>query len=251
MTNSKATESKMLYIATVIAAYWIVSISMVYLNKVLVSSPESSIPAPMFVTWYQCVVTAIVCVILGYVGDSTRKAGSKSYFDEYPIIRFDMRTAMSVLPLSLIFVAMIAFNNVCLQLVEVSFYNVARSLSIVFNVIFTYLMLGKSTSLYTCSTLLVVILGFYIGIDGEINFSFEGTMAGVLASAFVSLNSIYTAKVLPNVNNDKSLLLFYNNFNGSILFLPFIFWYEWNVCASLTSVSTRVSGPIGDSRELG
>ena len=96
---------------------------------------------------------------------------------------------ISILPLSLTFVGMIIFNNICLQYVEVSFYNVARSLSIVFNVIFTYLIMGKSTSLVVCCTLLVVIIGFYVGIDGEINFSLLGTMSGVLSSVFVSLNS--------------------------------------------------------------
>ncbi len=40
------------YVSSVVASYWIVSISMVYLNKVLLSNEEASIPAPIFVTWY-------------------------------------------------------------------------------------------------------------------------------------------------------------------------------------------------------
>lgn len=107
--------------------------------------------------------------------------------------------------------------------------NVARCLSLVFNVLFTYFFLGKSTSLLTCSTLLVVILGFILGINGEINFSLLGTSAGVLSSVFVSLNSIYTSKMLPVVDNDKSMLLYYNNFNASVLFLPLIVMFEWHV----------------------
>lgn len=217
------------YVASVVASYWIVSISMVYLNKMLLSNADSSIPAPLFVTWYQCVLTCIICVILGHMGEKTRAAGTGSFADEYPKIDFNLNVSLSVLPLSLIFVGMIAFNNLCLQFVEVSFYNVARSLSIVFNVIFTYTVLGKPTSWLTCSTLLIVILGFYFGIDGEVNFSMLGTTAGVLASVFVSLNSIYTSKVLPKVNNDKSLLLYYNNLNASILFLPLIGLFESQV----------------------
>lgn len=228
-TSTMKNESNSGYIASVIAAYWIVSISMVYLNKVLLSNPESAIPAPLFVTWFQCFVTAIVCVILGNIGESTRKAGEISLFNDYPKIVFNSQTTMTVMPLSLIFVGMITFNNVCLQLVEVSFYNVARSLTIVFNVIFTFLFLSKTTSVWTCATLLVVIVGFYVGVDGEVNFSFYGTLAGVIASIFVSLNSIYTAKILPKVGNDKSLLLFYNNFNGSLLFLPLILYFEYDV----------------------
>jgi len=166
---------------------------------------------------------------LGTLGERTRKEGRGSFLDEYPKVKFNTETGIRVLPLSLIFVAMIAFNNICLKHVEVSFYNVARSLSIVFNVLFTYLVLGKETSLITCSTLFVVIFGFYLGIDGEVNLSLIGTVAGVLASIFVSLNGIYTAKILPAVNNDKSMLLYYNNMNATFLFIPFIILFEGQI----------------------
>lgn len=105
----------------------------------------------------------------------------------------------------------------------------ARSLSIVFNVIFTYLILGKTTSVITCSTLLIVMLGFYLGIGGEVNFSLLGTSAGVVSSMFVALNGIFTSKVLAKVNDDKSLLLFYNNVNAMFLFVPLIIFFEKDV----------------------
>lgn len=62
---------------------------------------------------------------------------------------------------------------------------------------------------------------------------------GVLSSVFVSLNSIFTARVLPLVNNDKSKLLFYNNFNASVLFLPLIFLFEREV-SRMISISLRL-----------
>lgn len=69
----------------------------------------------------------------------------------------------------------------------------------------------------------------YIGIDGEVNFSLIGTTAGVVSSIFVSLNGIFTSKVLPKVNDDKSLLLYYNNVNAIFLFLPLIVFFEKDV----------------------
>jgi GDP-fucose transporter C1 len=83
--------------------------------------------------------------------------------------------------------------------------------------------------MYACGTLVIIIIGFVLGINGEINFSLFGTAAGVLSSVFVSLNSIYTSKVLPKVDNDKTMLLFYNNFNAFLLFIPFIFYFEHDV----------------------
>lgn len=108
-----------------------------------------------------------------------------------------------MLPLSVIFVGMITFNNLCLKYVEVSFYNVARSLTIVFNVVFTFFILGDKTSLKTCGCLLIVIVGFFVGSEGEVNFSLMGTAFGVLSSVFVCLNAIYTSKVMPLVDKDK------------------------------------------------
>jgi GDP-fucose transporter C1 len=121
---------------------------------------------------------------------------------------------------------MITFNNLCLKWVEVSFYNVARSLTIVFNVGFSFYMLGSVSSQKTMVCLGVVIIGFFIGAQGELNFSMKGTVAGILSSLFVSLNSIYTKKVLPVVDNDHWKLTFYNNVNACIIFLPLILVFE-------------------------
>ncbi|KNC51178.1 GDP-fucose transporter [Thecamonas trahens ATCC 50062] len=113
----------------------------------------------------------------------------------------------------------------CLMYVEVSFYNVARSLTICFNVVLSYLLLGSKTSPKTMSALVLVIMGFYIGSEGEVNFSLIGTVFGVISSVFVCLNSIYTKKVLPHVGEDKWVLAFYNNVNASLIFIPCM-WFS-------------------------
>merc|ERR1719222_135612 len=117
---------------------------MVYLNKILMSSKDVSIPAPLFVTWYQCVITAIICYIYELVGKRSRsftthagKSSGSSFYSQFPKAEYKAGTARRVLPLSIVFVGMITFNNLCLKYVELPFYNVARSLTIVFNVIFT------------------------------------------------------------------------------------------------------------------
>eukprot|EP00522_Entomoneis_paludosa_P016474 CAMPEP_0172449240 /NCGR_PEP_ID=MMETSP1065-20121228/7996_1 /TAXON_ID=265537 /ORGANISM="Amphiprora paludosa, Strain CCMP125" /LENGTH=199 /DNA_ID=CAMNT_0013200867 /DNA_START=105 /DNA_END=704 /DNA_ORIENTATION=+ len=74
--------------------------------------------------------------------------------------------------------------------------------------------------------LAVVICGFLMGTNGEVNFSMKGTMAGILSSLFVSLNSIFTKKVLPAVDDDHWRLTFYNNVNASIMFIPLMIAFE-------------------------
>ncbi|KAK8795362.1 hypothetical protein WA588_004207 [Blastocystis sp. NMH] len=211
-------------IALVVTAYFVISISMVLMNKTLLSK-DHSIPAPFFVTWYQCVLTSIICWVLGLMGKNT---DSSSCLHQFPEQHYDIRVAMSILPLSLVFVSMISFNNLCLKYVPVSFYLVARSLTIVFNVVLSYLFLHIRTSFKVILCCLVVIFGFFIGAEGEINFSLIGTIFGVMSSLFVSLNSIYTKKMIPIVDNNSWKLCFYNNTNSIILFIPLIIIFERN-----------------------
>jgi GDP-fucose transporter C1 len=245
------------YIASVVATYWFVSISMVYLNKVLMSSEEVSIPAPLFVTWFQCVVTAWICWLAGDVAARMKKReydavakddeggsadGAKSFWAQFPKAEYRVGTGRKVFPLSIIFVGMITFNNLCLRWVEVSFYNVARSLTIVFNVVFTQALLGGHTSFNVMMCLLIVILGFFMGSRGETNFSWYGTISGILSSLFVSLNSIFTKKVLPVVDNDHWKLTYYNNVNACILFMPLMLVFEHD--AILAAVNKQFLSPI-------
>lgn len=241
--QKKNMSSDQNYIATVVAAYWFVSISMVYLNKILMSNKSVSIEAPLFITWFQCVVTAAICWASGELaarfkkaeyeavakeeGDDEAAAAKPSFWSQFPKAEFKWNVAKRVFPLSLIFVGMITFNNLCLMWVEVSFYNVARSLTIVFNVIFSQYILGSYTSPKTMACLGIVMFGFFMGSKGEINFSLLGTVSGVLSSLFVSLNSILTKKVLPAVDNDHWKLTFYNNINACLLFLPMMVLFEW------------------------
>lgn len=56
-------------------------------------------------------------------------------------MRYTKAVARKVGVLSFVFVGMVTFNNLCLKFVEVSFYNVARSLTIVFNVMLSFTIL--------------------------------------------------------------------------------------------------------------
>jgi solute carrier family 35 (GDP-fucose transporter), member C1 len=124
------------YIASVVTTHVFISISMVYLNKTLMSSASVSIPAPLFVTWFQCVVTALICYVCGEVGDRMKKieyhsvstnasesdsnnanknekGSSKSFWLQFPRAEYHIIQGQRVLPLSLVFVGMITFNNLC------------------------------------------------------------------------------------------------------------------------------------------
>lgn len=167
-----------------------------------------------------------ICWVCGGLG---RQAAPASFFKQFPQFTYNLDVAKKLLPLSVIFVGMITFNNLCLQYVEVSFYNVARSLTIVFNVLFTYMMLGEVTSRTTLVCLSMVIVGFFVGSGGEVNFSLIGTLFGVASSVFVSLNSIWTKKAMPLVDGNQWSLAAYNNMNATLMFIPIVIAFERDV----------------------
>ncbi|MEE6499265.1 hypothetical protein FKM82_003378 [Ascaphus truei] len=211
---------KAVKIGLVVLLYWFVSITMVFLNKYLLDSPSLHLDAPLFVTFYQCVVTVALCKglsLLTYV--------IPPHVLEFPSVRFDLKVLRSVLPLSVVFIGMIIFNNLCLKHLGVAFYTVGRCLSTVFNVLLSYVMLKQTTSSYALLSCGVILGGFCLGINqegAEGTLSWLGIFFGVLASMCVSLNAIYTKKVLPEVDGSIWRLTFYNNVNACILFFPLL-----------------------------
>ncbi|CAF4960733.1 unnamed protein product, partial [Rotaria sp. Silwood1] len=99
-----------------------------------------------------------------------------------------------VLSLSVMFVAMIIFNNLTLKYLTVSFYRV-----------FTYLMRGQKTSFKALACCGLIVAGSFLGIDQENalgTLSMFGTFCDVASSIFVALIAIYTSRCLPCVDNN-------------------------------------------------
>uniref|UniRef100_A0A183BJ68 TPT domain-containing protein n=1 Tax=Globodera pallida TaxID=36090 RepID=A0A183BJ68_GLOPA len=204
-------------IVAAVFAYWTCSISLVFLNKHLLSSPDLKLNAPLFVTWYQCIISFVLCLLCSRLSKWVPRLIS---FPDMPI---DLRLSREVLPLSVVFVAMITFNNLCLKHVGVSFYYVGRSLTTVFNVACSYLILGLTTSKPALLCCLLIVAGFLLGVNQEDvagTLSITGVIYGVLASLFVALNAIFTKKTLPTVGDSIWRMTMYNNLNACLLFPP-------------------------------
>lgn len=232
MSNNDSMSKKTSAIIFAVTLYWAVSISMVFVNKYLLSSPELKFDAPLFITWYQCVVSVAICVACSTV------AIYNPNLMKFPHYRVDLKIARDILPLSLVFVGMITFNNLCLKHVSISFYMVVRSLTTVFNVALTFAFFGEKTSRNALVCCGVIIMGFMLGIDQEKglgSLTMQGVFYGIMASFFVALNAIYTKKSLNAVDNNIWKLTYYNNINACFIFLPFMFLFgEHNEIAAFT-----------------
>ena len=90
-------SSKTKHIMFVVASYWVVSISMVFLNKFLMSSEDMSIPAPLFITWFQCVVSTFITWLCGQWGEEVRAKGqSGSFFHQFKKMSISTSTLLKV-----------------------------------------------------------------------------------------------------------------------------------------------------------
>jgi len=196
--------------------YWVTSLSLVFLNKTIMAGDITGLDAPLFMSWTQFLVTVIVCYLLGKIGSKIK------IFSFFPAFEYKLDIAKKVMPLTCVFLLMIIFNNLCLKYVEVSFYHVARALTLMFNITFTYFILGKSTTKNALICCGMIVLGYYLGCDGEVRFSWTGVFFGVGSSMFVALYSIYIKKIMPVVDNNSEKLMIYNNINAIILLPIFI-----------------------------
>lgn len=181
-------RKRLVSIAGVVAFYFVVSISLVFLNKFVLSHATYRLDAPLFVTWLQLVMALVFVVVLGRLPP----------LGGLQIPRFEFRPAIAakVLPVTLLYVGMLATNNLCLTYVNMAFFQVARSLTIVFNIVLTIAVLHNPVSVRTIVACVVVIAGFVTASRGELKFSWIGTAFGVTASCFNALYSIYV-KVRP------------------------------------------------------
>lgn len=212
--------TKYLQIFSVVVLYWVVSIVTVFINKALLSSKEIDLEAPLFMAWFQCLISALICFTISCLA---KWCPGTFYFPKGS--PFQLEIMKKVLPVSILFAAMISFNNLCLKYVGVAFYYIGRSLTTVFNVLFTYLILGQTTSLPCIICCIIIIVGFWLGVDQEHDtgsFSSLGTAFGILGSLSLALYSIHTKKVLPALDQEIWLLSYYNNLYSCFIFLPFI-----------------------------
>eukprot|EP01128_Nolandella_sp_AFSM9_P004744 TRINITY_DN2188_c0_g1_i2.p1 TRINITY_DN2188_c0_g1~~TRINITY_DN2188_c0_g1_i2.p1 ORF type:complete len:346 (-),score=85.60 TRINITY_DN2188_c0_g1_i2:133-1044(-) len=173
-------------------------------------------------TWAQLLI-ALVFVVLGGILSPMYP----SFFGIFAPLEWDWNVAQNVAPLSLVYIAMIALNNICLRYVEVTFYQVARSLTLLWTLAFSYFTMDDpGIDQATVSACLVIFSGFVVGSVGEVNFSWAGLIAGAASSACVAYYGIAIKKALPHVGGSHWRLLIYNTPIAIVFFVPVLIVFD-------------------------
>ena len=205
-------------IAVVIGLYWTVSISMVFLNKHILSGSFGG-ELTIFSAWFQALSAVGFIVSVGYTSSRLR-CGMR-----LPAIEPSQIWSKNMIFLSVSSTVALTFNNLMLKHIGVAFYQVARSFTIIFTVALSSIMLKKGLPLKATFACLLVISGFFIGIDQEDasgTLSVFGIIYGVVASLSAAICGVMFKKTETILERDSLKLAYYNNINSFILFLPLV-----------------------------
>lgn len=175
--------------------------------------------APVFVSWFQQFLGLFFYYSFAYVGKRT----DISTFTRFKWVRPRPDMLKVVFPVSLAFVLMVSAANLCLMYVQVSTYQVARSLTIIFTIVLTYVLLQETQSLLVLLGCSLMMSGFVLNSLDPTTLSLGGLVLGGASSLFQSIYNVLVKQKLPHLNHDTNLLLLYNMVWGSVLFLPFVF----------------------------
>lgn len=115
-------EAEVFKIFLVVISYWSISISLVFANKFLVGG-KGDADISLFVSWIQCVATVIFGAIISVIVGCT-KPQSASRWRNIIDLKICSLEVVPLIKMSFCFVFMLAFNNMCLKQVGVSFYQV-------------------------------------------------------------------------------------------------------------------------------
>ncbi|WWC68839.1 uncharacterized protein I206_102774 [Kwoniella pini CBS 10737] len=219
--SPKAEQHSRLAVLGTVAFYMVVAISMTLLNK----SVLSSTPMPVFLLLCQ---SAVAVVLLSL----------ENMFGPYKTPKFEKPIAKDLIPLVLVNVLGLIFNNACLQYVDASFHQVARGLVLPFTIIVTVIVLRQYPSPLALTAALIVTFGFFSGILFDPNHASSaasaavagnhtsslGIMFGAMSSVSSACHAVLIKRGLASVSNSPISLSYYNNILSTLVLIPiFIF----------------------------
>ncbi|OII72138.1 translocator [Cryptosporidium ubiquitum] len=152
------------------------------------------------------------------VGDEKKKQK-----ESCPQFSAEMKKLLKILPMSICFVGLVAFGNICLKYVQVSTYQLARSGSLIFTVIVSYFMLGQKQTWQSILACIVVCAGFLIGSLDRSTLSAMGIITGLASSFCQVFYNVFMKKCMNYFNGDAVQLMKYNQCISTILLIPCIF----------------------------
>ncbi|KAK0061641.1 GDP-fucose transporter [Biomphalaria pfeifferi] len=213
-------ESSYILIGTVLVAHWTCAMSMVFINKALVSGRSPSADISLFIVWIQNLIGVALIQVMNLVTIIVGGTWERAKWDLSTLLHPDM--IMS----SVTFTGTLVFNNLMLKYISVAFYQVARSLTLIFVITLSMIILQEKITSRVVVASLFIVMGFYIGVDQEMlstGVNPLGIMYAVIASLLAALCGIFFKRVQKKKMLSSVQLTFNNCLISSLGLTPLIF----------------------------
>ncbi|CAL1531295.1 unnamed protein product [Lymnaea stagnalis] len=200
-------QSNILLIAIVIVAHWTTAMSMVFINKALVSGRAPHADISVFIVWVQNLIGVIILLSMNLI------AGLFGVTWEQPGIHLSTLLHPDMIMASVTFTGTLVFNNLMLKYISVAFYQVARSLTLIFVITLSILLLHEKMTSKVVLSCLFIIMGFYIGVDEEIlsnGVHPVGVVYAIVASLLAAFCGIFFKRI-QKIKLLSSVQLTFNN----------------------------------------
>lgn len=116
-------------------------------------------------------------------------------------------------------------NNLLLKHIGVAFYQVARSSTLIFAVLFSKLILGGPIAIRVLFSCCLIMGGFFVSVKEERllrGLTFQGILYGILASLFAALSGIYCKRVAQVENGNTLKISLLTNMNSFVILFPLV-----------------------------
>ncbi|XP_059179426.1 GDP-fucose transporter 1-like [Physella acuta] len=209
-------------VTAVVLSYWTVSTAYVFVNKQLVSGINGLVDISIFIAWFQVLSGFIILLAARTVAKCC-----KLPWTDLSSLSLDQRRLLTLgsVASSTAYITSLIFNSLLLKYISVSFYQIARSLTIIFVILLSKVLLHDQLLMSTMIACILIVAGFYIGVHEEIvinGVQLRGIFYGSLCSFFSALSSTL-CKMLQKKEKINSLQFTYNVLaTGTIILAPVV-----------------------------
>lgn len=234
-----------------IAVYVVCSIGCVYANKWLLSNVGT---CHGFIPLVQQLIGAIFVRTMVYItgmcgigSDPQNHSSEKNSQNDQQSGSLPNRLwnrYKYIWPASFCFSSTIVLNNACLSMAKLSTYSVAKSTTLIWNVLFQFILLRIRLPLSTVLSCFLILLGVTVGSLDTSTLAPMAVIAGCSSSIFQALYNTCIARALPKTNNDTSEVLVRNQELSSIFLVIYILVSKELVNLFMFSPCFNLSSPM-------
>ncbi|KAI8812811.1 hypothetical protein BJ742DRAFT_705447 [Cladochytrium replicatum] len=193
-----------------VSFYIVTAIAMILVNKAVLNTVD----LPLLFLLLQMVIAVIIM-----------RVGHK--LGVYHCPKIDRSISRRLIPMVGANVLGLSLNTLCLQYVDASFYQVARSLILPFTLFQNWIFLGQRSSIPVLVCCSIIFSGFLIGtlMDHRVVQSINlGILFGILSSITTSFHAVVIKSSVDAVRGSTLALVYYNNVLSTFAMLPVVFY---------------------------